>query len=319
MTDRDRAASLPHVRTEDLGNLAAWVAWVHSVRQPSEPSILANRRAAVLPPLESVGGPFRHVTAATFGEMDLMPGWAGLRPSEVTAVPVPLEDPPGDASAALTAGARIADAIVDSGADLVVPVLAQLSAATHTAAATATAALVPQEPAWVLGFERRTPPLLAGYPETCYLDDAGWMRRCSRVRDLTWRVRNADVQSLLREVNEPAFTLLVGLLLQLVDRRTPALIDGPVTAAAALVTSRIDLFAADSYYAPHRHGDAAERYALDALGLEPVAALGLRLGHGIGALALLPLLQAALEPSSTPSTFRPAVAQVTTTAPAQTS
>ncbi len=294
MTDRDCKALFPHVRTEDLGDLAPWVVWVDVVRQPEQPTILPPRPVAVPPPLESVGGPFRHVAAATFGEVDLMPGWAALRPPGIIAVPVSLERPTDNAEAALAVGARTADAIVDAGADLVVPVLAQLGAGMHTAAATAIAALVPQEPAWVLGFERRTPPALTGYTETCYLDDAGWIRRCRRVRDLTWRVRDGGAQPLLREVNEPTFTVLVGLLLQLADRRTPVLLDGPVTAAAALVASRINLFAADSYYAPHRHGDPAERYALDAMGLEPVAPLGLRVGHGIGALALLPLLQTVL-------------------------
>ena len=298
MTDSD-LTPLPHVQTEDLGNLAPWVAWVHATRQPPEPTIMLPRRTTV-PPLESVGGPFRHVAAATLGELDLMPGWAVLRPPGVATVPVPLARPTNDTAAALAVGAAAADAIVDAGADLVVPVLTQLSTDTHTAAATAIAALVPQEPAWVLGFERRTPAAPIGYTETCYLDDAGWIRRCRRVRDLTWRVRDIGAQPLLHEVNEPTFTVLVGLLLQLADRRTPVLLDGPVTAAAALVTTRINLFAADSYYAPHRHGDAAERYALDAMGLEPVAALGLRLGHGMGALALLPLLQSVLGQSLLP-------------------
>ncbi|MGH3544697.1 MAG: nicotinate-nucleotide--dimethylbenzimidazole phosphoribosyltransferase [Mycobacteriales bacterium] len=294
MTHLDSAASTSAMRAEDLGGLTAWVSWVHTVRQPCEPSVLSPRRAPLPLSMGEIGGPFRQVTAATFGEVELMPGWVSLRPPGVGAVAVPMEQLPDDTSAALAVGARAADSAIDAGADLVVPVLTQLGPDTHTAAAAAIATLVPQEPAWVLGFERRTPPEFTGYPETCYLDDAGWMRRCRAVRDLSWRVRDLRGEPLLEELHEPVFSVLVGLLLQLADRETPVLLDGPVTAAAALAATRINLFAADYYYAPHRHGDPAERYALDSMGLEPVAALGIRLGNGAGALALLPLLQSVL-------------------------
>ncbi|MGH3803319.1 MAG: nicotinate-nucleotide--dimethylbenzimidazole phosphoribosyltransferase, partial [Pseudonocardiaceae bacterium] len=94
------------------------------------------------------------------------------------------------------------------------------------------------------------------------------------------------------------FTVLVGLLQQLAARKTGVLLDGPITAAAALVTSRLDLFAPESYYAPQRHGSPTERIALDSMGLEPIAALGIRGWHGTGALLMLPLLQTVLGASA---------------------
>ncbi len=283
------------LRLEDLGSLAAWVTWAHSTQHPA-PSTSALRRPASLPGGERAARaqPFRQVTAVTLGNVDVLPGWLHLRPPGVSVVEISQPATGTDVATALAAGVRAADAAIDSGADLVVPVIGPMGPATHSAAAIAVATLVPAEPVWVLGFERRAAPAAAGYADTVYCDDASWMRRCCAVRDAVWQARSSDAEALLEQLAEPNFCTLVGALLQLADRSTAVLLDGPLAAAAALVASRINLFAADSYYAPQRHGDAAERYALDSMGLEPVANLGLRCGHGIGALLLLPVLQATL-------------------------
>lgn len=220
-------------------------------------------------------------------------GWETFRPAEVSVIVAPPNTPDATTETALAVGAQAADAAVDSGADLVIPVLAATSAETQVAAIAATTVLVATEPAWVLGFDRRAAPSPTA-TDTWHLTDAEWMARCHQVRDLAWRARHLRAEPLLEELDEPGFAALVGALAQLAERKTPVLLDGGIAAAAALTTARIHPLARETWYAPQRHGDALERHALDALALDPMASLGIRCGHGVGALALVPLLQAAL-------------------------
>ncbi|HEX3731656.1 MAG TPA: nicotinate-nucleotide--dimethylbenzimidazole phosphoribosyltransferase [Mycobacteriales bacterium] len=286
MTHHDIPQRPVSLSTESLGSLMSWVTWARLARNPGDGAAAASVT------------PFTAVTAVTFGDPTALTAWDRLRPAGIQTLSAPTDDPPTDVIELLKAGASLADAAVDGGADLVIPVLAHSAASTHTAAAAAVCVLVPTEPGWALGFERRL--AAAGEHDTAYLDDGRWMQRCRQVRDLSWRARTLGAEQLLAELGDPQFTILVGLLRQLAERTTPVLLDGAITAAAALVASRFNLFAPQSYFAPQRHGDAAERFALDALGLEPVADLGLRCGHGMGALILLPLLQTALAAAGSP-------------------
>ena len=84
-----------------------------------------------------------------------------------------------------------------------------------------------------------------------------------------------------------------GFLLQAAVRRTPVLLDGVVSGAAALVAHRIAFLARGWWLAGHCSTEPAHRRALDRLQLVPILDLGLRLGEGTGALLALPLLRAA--------------------------
>jgi nicotinate-nucleotide--dimethylbenzimidazole phosphoribosyltransferase len=80
-------------------------------------------------------------------------------------------------------------------------------------------------------------------------------------------------------------------------------LDGFITAAAALVAARLAPAAADAMIAAHLSTEPGHRVALDALGLRPVLALELRLGEGSGAALVLPLLDASLAILSDMATF----------------
>ena len=87
---------------------------------------------------------------------------------------------------------------------------------------------------------------------------------------------------------------LCGACLGAAVKRTPVLLDGVITAAAALCAARLCPQARDAMLASHVSAEPAGRLLLRELGLHPLLDAGLRLGEGSGAVAALPLLDMAL-------------------------
>jgi nicotinate-nucleotide--dimethylbenzimidazole phosphoribosyltransferase len=96
---------------------------------------------------------------------------------------------------------------------------------------------------------------------------------------------------------------LAGVVLGAAARRTPVLVDGFITAAAALAAIRLRPRAAGALIAAHRSPEPGHTAILDALGLDPLLDLGLRLGEGSGAALALPLVRSALAVLSDMATF----------------
>ncbi|MGI6221112.1 MAG: nicotinate-nucleotide--dimethylbenzimidazole phosphoribosyltransferase [Coriobacteriales bacterium] len=87
---------------------------------------------------------------------------------------------------------------------------------------------------------------------------------------------------------------MVGLFIGGAIHRIPVLIDGFISACAALVVARLCPRASQAMFATHLSGEPATRLVLGALGLEPLVCAGMHLGEGTGAVAALPLLDMAL-------------------------
>ena len=187
---------------------------------------------------------------------------------------------PDEAQAAFLAGMAVADEEVDAGADLLVP--GDMGIGNTTPAAAIVGLLTSLDPASVVG--RGTG-----------IDDLGWMRKCAAVRDAMRRGRplRGDPLALLATVGGADIAAMSGFLLQAAVRRTPVLLDGTVSGAAALVAQRIAFRARDWWLAGHRSTEPAHRAALERLELDPVVDYGMRLGEGSGALVALPVLAAA--------------------------
>jgi nicotinate-nucleotide--dimethylbenzimidazole phosphoribosyltransferase len=137
------------------------------------------------------------------------------------------------------------------------------------------------------------------------IDDAGWIRKTKAVRDAARRGRRHvdDPARLVGVVGGADLAAMAGFLAQAALRRTPVVLDGVVTAAAALVADRMTVGARAWWVAGHRSPEPAHAAALTELGLEPLLDLGLRLGEGTGALLAVPLLQAAAATLAGMSTF----------------
>jgi nicotinate-nucleotide--dimethylbenzimidazole phosphoribosyltransferase len=87
---------------------------------------------------------------------------------------------------------------------------------------------------------------------------------------------------------------LCGLILGAAARRIPLVVDGFITASAALVAARLAPAVSGYLIASHLSVEPGHRHALDALGLTPLLALEMRLGEGSGAALALGLLDAAI-------------------------
>lgn len=185
---------------------------------------------------------------------------------------------PEEAQAAMLAGAAAADEEADAGTDLlllalpgpdlVVPAAALVGLLTRNDAAAVTATAQ---------------------------DDPSWMRACAATRDAMRRGRPhlTDHPRLLGTVAGADLAFATGLLLEAAARRTPVVLDGPVTAAAGLVAARLSFRAPGWWLAAGVSPDPAHPLALERLGLEPVLDLEHRGDDGTGALLAVPVVRAA--------------------------
>jgi nicotinate-nucleotide--dimethylbenzimidazole phosphoribosyltransferase len=103
-----------------------------------------------------------------------------------------------------------------------------------------------------------------------------------------------DAVAVLAALGGPELAFLAGVAVGAADRHSVVLLDGFISSVAALVAARIEPTAADAMIAAHLSPEPGHRLVLDALGLEPLLDLGLRLGEGSGAALCLPLLDAAV-------------------------
>lgn len=87
---------------------------------------------------------------------------------------------------------------------------------------------------------------------------------------------------------------MVGVYLGGAALGLPVLLDGFISAAAALCAVRLCPRVREHLLPSHRSGEAAGGLLLEALDLHPVLQAGLRLGEGTGGVALMPLLDMAL-------------------------
>jgi len=174
----------------------------------------------------------------------------------------------------LEAGKELADEL----RDVDVVALGDMGIGNTTSASALTAALLGVDPALVCG--RGTG-----------LDDAGVARKVETVRRGLEANRGADPLAALGGFE---LVFLAGLALGCAANRTAVLLDGFITSAAALAATRIDAAVLDVLIASHRSPEPGHTLVLEALGLEPLLDLELRLGEGSGAALALPLLRAAV-------------------------
>ena len=104
----------------------------------------------------------------------------------------------------------------------------------------------------------------------------------------------ADALDVLHKVGGFDICGMCGAFLGGALARTPVLIDGVISAAAAVAAARLCPRVTPYLVASHVSAEPSAPGALSALGLTPLLSLGLRLGEGTGAMAALPLLDSAL-------------------------
>jgi nicotinate-nucleotide--dimethylbenzimidazole phosphoribosyltransferase len=198
-----------------------------------------------------------------------------------------------EAERGLEAGAMLVDELVGSGVAIVG--LGDMGIGNTTAASALCAALLPAGPEEVCG--RGTG-----------IDDETLGRKIEVVSSALERNFPApdDPIRTLASLGGFEIAVLAGVCLGAASEGLVVLLDGFVTAAAALVAVRMNPFVADYLMASHRSPEPGHTLVLDELGLRPLLDLGLRLGEGSGAALALPLVQSALALFAEMATFEDA-------------
>lgn len=128
------------------------------------------------------------------------------------------------------------------------------------------------------------------------LSDAGLARKRTAVKEaLALNCPDpADPLDVLSKVGGLDIAGLCGVFLGAAACRVPVLIDGVISAVAALCAARLCPLSREAMLASHVSAEPCGRRLLEALELHPLICAGMRLGEGSGAVAALPLLDLAL-------------------------
>src|SRR5205823_9533245 len=97
-----------------------------------------------------------------------------------------------------------------------------------------------------------------------------------------------------------------GAVLEAVQRRIVVVLDGFISSVAGLIAVRLAPAARGYMVASHRSVEAGHRAVLEALDLNPLLDLGLRLGEGTGATLAINLIHCAADIMRDMATFESA-------------
>jgi len=206
---------------------------------------------------------------------------------------------PEQAEAAVLAGIELVGELAARGVGLIG--VGEMGIGNTTAAAALTSAL--------LGV---TPDVSVG--RGTGVDDAGLARKRDAVRralaanalspaGLPADAGPAAALDALAKVGGFEIAGMAGVCLGGALYRLPVVIDGYISTAAALAAARMAPLAASFLIASHRSEEPGHTVALEALGLEPMLELGMRLGEGTGAALCLRIVEAAVDILGSMATF----------------
>lgn len=210
----------------------------------------------------------------------------------------------GEVGAAIEVGARCVRESVARGAQLILA--GEMGIANTTSAACLICALTGAPPIGVVG--RGTG-----------VDDEALSRKLKIVGAAIARVRALQAPSalqLMAELGGLEIAAMTGAYLEAARQRLPILLDGYISAAAALTAVALEPLSREWMLASHRSAEPGHSIALRALELEPLLDLGLRLGEGTGAALVLPIVRAALSLHGGMATFGSAGVSRENSAPA---
>jgi nicotinate-nucleotide--dimethylbenzimidazole phosphoribosyltransferase len=189
--------------------------------------------------------------------------------------------PRATAVEAVLRGGRIASELAADGVDVIA--LGEMGIGNTTAATAVAASLLGLEPRPLCG------------PGTG-LDAAGVAHKAHVVERML-EVNEPDPSDpvdVLRTVGGFELGVLAGVMLGAAGERMAVVLDGLIVGAAALLAVGLKPALGPFLVAAHRSPEPAHGAILEALGLEPLFDLGLRLGEGSGAALALPLIGSAL-------------------------
>ena len=193
-------------------------------------------------------------------------------------------------AAALDAGRQSVERAIAMEAQLYIG--GEIGIGNTTAAAALACALLPAEP-----------EALAG-PGTG-LDAAGVVHKAAVIRRALEHHAGAlrGAAEVLRRLGGFEIAALAGAYVRCAQAGLPAMIDGFIATAAALIAARLRPGAETWWLFSHRSREPGHSALLAALQARPLLDLGMRLGEGSGAAAAVPLLRLACELHGRMATF----------------
>ncbi len=197
------------------------------------------------------------------------------------------------ARASVEAGIRIAAAELDRGADLLAT--GEMGIANTTAASAIVATVTGLDPLEVTGYG-------TGIDEDRRVRKAVVIREALALHHPDPR----DPLAVLAAVGGFEIGALVGVMLCGAARRTPVIVDGFISGAAALIACGLAPALREHLIAAHRSAERGHQAALAHLSLAPLLSLGLRLGEGTGAVLAMSLVEAACRILNEMATFESA-------------
>jgi nicotinate-nucleotide--dimethylbenzimidazole phosphoribosyltransferase len=187
----------------------------------------------------------------------------------------------GEALRCIAIGLEVGHELRDDGVELVA--VGEMGIGNTTAASAVTAAMTGVAPDRVTG--RGTG-----------IDDGTLARKIEVVAAALTRHQPDpfDPLGLLASIGGLEIGALVGLILAAVEARIPVILDGFITAAAALLATALAPGARERLICGHRTTEPGHAIALDRLDRRPLLELDLRLGEGTGAALAIMLVDAAV-------------------------
>jgi nicotinate-nucleotide--dimethylbenzimidazole phosphoribosyltransferase len=143
------------------------------------------------------------------------------------------------------------------------------------------------------------------------IDDAGWQRKVGVIEKalalhFPKGTNQVGPMEALRAVGGLEIAGLAGAALEAAGRRITVVLDGFISSVAGLIAARLAPAARGYLVAAHRSVEAGHRAVLEALDLNPLFDLGLRLGEGSGAALALNLIHCAADIMRDMATFESA-------------
>lgn len=114
------------------------------------------------------------------------------------------------------------------------------------------------------------------------LNDAGLQKKIDIVREAASKQNPNEVLQILCEIGGFDLAAMTGAFLGAAYYKLPVVIDGYISAVAALCAARLAPKAKNFMFASHNSTEPGYKIAIEELGLKPMFDLGMRLGEGSG-------------------------------------
>ena len=126
------------------------------------------------------------------------------------------------------------------------------------------------------------------------LSDDGLARKIEIVENAGNRVKGKDFLDILAEIGGFDICAMIGVYLGAAKEKIPVVIDGYISAVAALLASKMAPLSVDYMFASHDSKEPGYKIAMEQLGLCPMLNLDMRLGEGSGCVLAFDVINGAL-------------------------